>query len=54
MQTMHYNPTYRVGGEIEVNRLGYAAMRLTGQPGFSPHPGRAAASGAIGWLQINR
>lgn len=25
--------TFRLGGEIEVNRLGYGAMRLTGQPG---------------------
>jgi pyridoxine 4-dehydrogenase len=25
--------TFRIGGEIEVARLGYGAMRLTGQPG---------------------
>ena len=31
--------TFRVGGELEVNRLGYGAMRLTGQPGnFGPYP----------------
>ena len=31
--------TYRLGGEREVNRLGYGAMRLTGQPGnFGPYP----------------
>ncbi|MGF1475516.1 MAG: aldo/keto reductase [Geminicoccaceae bacterium] len=29
--------TFRLGGEIEINRLGYGAMRLTGQPGnFGP------------------
>ena len=31
--------TFRLGGEIDVNRLGYGAMRLTGQPGnFGPYP----------------
>ncbi|NEP18130.1 MAG: aldo/keto reductase [Leptolyngbya sp. SIO4C1] len=31
--------TFRLGGEVEVNRLGYGAMRLTGQPGnFGPYP----------------
>lgn len=31
--------TYRLGGSLEVNRLGYGAMRLTGQPGnFGPYP----------------
>ena len=31
--------TFRIGGELEVNRLGYGAMRLTGQPGnFGPYP----------------
>lgn len=30
--------TFRLGGEIEINRLGYGAMRLTGQPGnFGPY-----------------
>ncbi|MEM8696459.1 MAG: aldo/keto reductase [Pseudomonadota bacterium] len=30
--------TYRIGGEAEVNRLGFGAMRLTGQPGnFGPY-----------------
>ncbi|MEO1092082.1 MAG: aldo/keto reductase [Pseudomonadota bacterium] len=30
-------PTSRIGGDLEVNRLGYGAMRLTGQPGnFGP------------------
>lgn len=30
--------TFRIGGELEVNRLGYGAMRLTGQPGnFGPY-----------------
>lgn len=33
------NPTFTIGGDLEVNRLGYGAMRLTGQPGnFGPYP----------------
>ncbi|MGB3293653.1 MAG: aldo/keto reductase [Phormidesmis sp.] len=32
------NKTFSLGGEIEVNRLGYGAMRLAGQPGnFGPY-----------------
>ncbi|MEO0708256.1 MAG: aldo/keto reductase [Cyanobacteria bacterium J06649_5] len=32
------NKTFRLGGEIDLNRLGYGAMRLTGQPGnFGPY-----------------
>ncbi|MEN8447042.1 MAG: aldo/keto reductase, partial [Cyanobacteria bacterium J06555_13] len=32
------NKTFRLGGELTVNRLGYGAMRLTGQPGnFGPY-----------------
>ena len=27
------NKTFSIGGELEVNRLGYGAMRLAGQPG---------------------
>ncbi len=31
--------TYTIGGALTVNRLGYGAMRLTGQPGnFGPFP----------------
>ena len=31
--------TFKIGGELEVDRLGYGAMRLTGQPGnFGPYP----------------
>ena len=30
--------TFSLGGEVEVNRIGYGAMRLTGQPGnFGPY-----------------
>jgi pyridoxine 4-dehydrogenase len=25
--------TFQIGGDLNVNRLGYGAMRLTGQPG---------------------
>lgn len=31
--------TFALGGDLPVNRLGYGAMRLTGQPGnFGPYP----------------
>lgn len=31
--------TFPIGGDLPVNRLGYGAMRLTGQPGnFGPYP----------------
>ena len=33
------NRTFKIGGELEVNRLGYGAMGLTGQPSnFGPFP----------------
>ena len=33
------NRTFKIGGDLEVNRLGYGAMRLTGQPSnFGPYP----------------
>ncbi|MGD1943898.1 MAG: aldo/keto reductase [Leptolyngbyaceae cyanobacterium] len=32
------NPTFAIGGDLTVNRLGYGAMRLTGQPSnFGPY-----------------
>ena len=34
-----HKQTFRLGGERDVNRLGFGAMRLTGQPGnFGPYP----------------
>ena len=34
----HTNRTFALGGEIEIQRLGYGAMRLTGQPGnYGPY-----------------
>ena len=37
--TTNINTTFSLGGELTVNRLGYGAMRLTGQPGnFGPYP----------------
>ena len=40
MNTLDTIPTtFRIGGELEVSRLGYGAMRLTGQPSnFGPYP----------------
>jgi aryl-alcohol dehydrogenase-like predicted oxidoreductase len=33
------NETFNLGGDITVNRIGYGAMRLTGQPSnFGPYP----------------
>ncbi len=33
------NETFAIGGDLTVNRLGYGAMRLTGQPAnFGPYP----------------
>lgn len=33
------NPTFAIGGDLMVPRLGFGAMRLTGQPGnFGPYP----------------
>ncbi len=32
------NPTFLLGGDLPINRIGYGAMRLTGQPGnFGPY-----------------
>lgn len=37
-QTNTANRTYLLGGQLEINRLGFGAMRLTGQPGnFGPY-----------------
>lgn len=33
-----YSKTFQIGGDLTINRLGYGAMRLTGQPGnFGPY-----------------
>ncbi|MEO1035912.1 MAG: aldo/keto reductase [Pseudomonadota bacterium] len=39
MRTNDIQKTFKFGGEQAVNRIGYGAMRLTGQPGnFGPYP----------------
>ncbi len=39
MDSNDINTTFALGGERQVQRLGYGAMRLTGQPGnFGPYP----------------
>ncbi|MEQ8656670.1 MAG: aldo/keto reductase [Hyphomicrobiales bacterium] len=39
IQTPITNPTFAIGGDMTVNRMGYGAMRLTGQPAnFGPYP----------------
>ena len=35
--------TFRIGGELEINRLGYGAMRITGQGIFGPPADREGA-----------
>lgn len=37
------NPTFAVGGDIEVRRLGFGAMRITGPSIWGPPRDRAAA-----------
>ncbi|MEM6836983.1 MAG: aldo/keto reductase [Cyanobacteria bacterium P01_C01_bin.120] len=38
MPSLTTSPTFSIGGDLTVNRLGYGAMRLTGQPGnFGPY-----------------
>ncbi len=35
---IHSNRSYALGGELEIHRLGYGTMRLTGQPGnYGPY-----------------
>jgi pyridoxine 4-dehydrogenase len=37
-RTISVSPTFAIGGDLPVNRMGYGAMRLTGQPGnFGPY-----------------
>jgi pyridoxine 4-dehydrogenase len=38
MERMMINDTYALGGDTRINRIGYGAMRLTGEPGnFGPY-----------------
>ncbi|MEM8613253.1 MAG: aldo/keto reductase [Cyanobacteria bacterium P01_H01_bin.105] len=38
MTNSSVSTTFNLGGDLSVNRLGYGAMRLTGQPGnFGPY-----------------
>jgi len=37
------NPTFKIGGDLEVNRLGFGAMRITGEGIWSWPPDRANA-----------
>jgi len=37
------NPTFRIGGDLEVNRLGFGAMRITGESIWGWPPDRANA-----------
>src|SRR5437764_3987521 len=37
------NPTFKIGGDLEVNRLGFGAMRITGEGVWGWPPDRATA-----------
>jgi len=37
------NPTFKIGGDLEVNRLGFGAMRITGEGVWGWPPDRASA-----------
>ncbi|HEX7639218.1 MAG TPA: aldo/keto reductase [Burkholderiaceae bacterium] len=37
------NPTFRIGGELEIHRLGYGAMRITGKGVWGPPDDREEA-----------
>ncbi len=43
LQTPQVSRTFRVGGDIEVHRLGFGAMRITGKGVWGPPPDRDAA-----------
>ena len=43
LQTTQVSRTFRVGGDIEVHRLGFGAMRITGKGVWGPPPDRDAA-----------
>ncbi|MEY4484425.1 MAG: putative oxidoreductase YdbC, partial [Verrucomicrobiota bacterium] len=41
-------PTYLIGGDLPINRLGYGAMRLCAQPGnFGPYPDWECGKGLL-------
>ena len=40
--------TFRVGGDIEVNRLGFGAMRITGRGIWGPPADRDERCGPLG------
>ena len=45
--TITVSETYTIGGNLTVNRIGYGAMRLSGQPGnFAMRP-RVMRSGIL-------
>ena len=35
-QATHYSPTFTIGGDLTVNRMGYGAMRITGEGIWGP------------------
>jgi aryl-alcohol dehydrogenase-like predicted oxidoreductase len=42
--------TYIIGGDLTINRLGYGAMRLSGQPGnFGPYPDWEGGKKLLRW-----
>jgi len=44
------SPIFAIGGDLQVNRIGYGAMRLTGQPGnFGPYIDWEAGKRLLRW-----
>src|SRR5256712_5185770 len=41
------NPVFKIGGDLEVNRLGFGAMRVTGESGWGWPPDRADSLKAL-------
>ena len=41
--TVNYNPLFPLAGEVTINRLGYGAMRITGDGVWGPPKDKAEA-----------
>ena len=48
MNTVKFEKTFRIGGDLRVNRLGFGAMRITGKGIWGPPKDRERCLGASG------
>ncbi len=46
--TATYPATFTIGGDLTVNRLGYGAMRITGEGIWGPRPTTTSPSACCG------